>query len=186
MTRYSKGLSYELLSIATLRQYSFNIEHCGKSGDKGKDFMGHWILPDKQKIPVIGQCKNQISKCSPSQIREMEAVITRSSLTIADPVLGILVGRSGFTDGTIATCNSSQLPIILCSIHPSPMVQCTLECTSSEIAVKSSGHISYFMLNIIAQTYLPKVMVLICRNPFELQISYVSSSPHQETINLHM
>ena len=41
MSTYAKGLSYELLTIAVLRSYSFNIEHCGKVGDKGKDFGGH-------------------------------------------------------------------------------------------------------------------------------------------------
>ena len=41
MSTYAKGLSYELLTIGVLRSYSFNIEHCCKVGDKGKDFWGH-------------------------------------------------------------------------------------------------------------------------------------------------
>ena len=38
MSTHAKGLSYELLTIAVLRSYSFNIEQCGKVDDKGKDF----------------------------------------------------------------------------------------------------------------------------------------------------
>ena len=53
MSTYAKGLSYELLTIAVLRSYSFNIEHCGKVGDKGKDFWGHWILSNKE-VPLVG------------------------------------------------------------------------------------------------------------------------------------
>ena len=53
MSTHAKGLSYELLTIAVLRSYSFNIEHCGKVGDKGKDFWGHWVLPNKQ-VPLVG------------------------------------------------------------------------------------------------------------------------------------
>ena len=49
----SIGLSFEKLSVAVLRRNSFDIEHCGRTGDKGIDFKGHWVLLDKE-IPVIG------------------------------------------------------------------------------------------------------------------------------------
>ena len=51
---YVKGLLYEVLSIAVLRRYKFDIQHCGKSGDRGIDFRGQWILPDNQ-LSVIGK-----------------------------------------------------------------------------------------------------------------------------------
>ena len=52
-TTRSIGLAFEKLSVAVLRRNSFDIEHCGRTGDKGIDFKGHWVLLDKE-IPVIG------------------------------------------------------------------------------------------------------------------------------------
>ena len=49
-----KGLYYERLTLRTLLAYSFRIKHEGKSGDKGKDFSGEWVLPDRQ-IRIIGE-----------------------------------------------------------------------------------------------------------------------------------
>ena len=50
----SKGLLYERLTLRTLLTYSFSIKHEGKPGDKGKDFAGEWVLPDRQ-IRIIGE-----------------------------------------------------------------------------------------------------------------------------------
>ena len=50
---YAVGLAYELLVVRTLSRYSFSLQHCGKGGDRGKDFMGQWILPD-QRVQVVG------------------------------------------------------------------------------------------------------------------------------------
>ena len=51
---YVKGLLYEVLTVEVLRRHSFVIQHCGKSGDRGIDFRGQWILPDN-KLSVIGK-----------------------------------------------------------------------------------------------------------------------------------
>ena len=50
----TKGVYYERLTLRTLLQHSFSIKHEGKSGDKGKDFSGEWVLPDKQ-IRIVGE-----------------------------------------------------------------------------------------------------------------------------------
>ncbi|XP_019856113.1 PREDICTED: uncharacterized protein C824.03c, mitochondrial-like [Amphimedon queenslandica] len=90
---YVKGLSFELLTIRVLRRHSFIIQHCGKSGDRGIDFRGQWILPDN-KLSVIGQCKNQEPKASPSQVRELEAIVNEFSS--GSLITGVLVSQSGF------------------------------------------------------------------------------------------
>ena len=59
-TTRSIGLAFEKLSVAVLRRNSFDIEHCGRTGDKGIDFKGHWVLLDKE-IPVIGM--TSINEC---------------------------------------------------------------------------------------------------------------------------
>ena len=50
---YSVGLAYELLVVKVLRRYSFHIQHCGRGGDHGRDFVGQWILPE-ERVQVVG------------------------------------------------------------------------------------------------------------------------------------
>lgn len=50
----SIGLAYELLVLKVLRSYSFHIHHAGRRGDRGQDFIGHWVLPN-QRVPVVGE-----------------------------------------------------------------------------------------------------------------------------------
>ena len=50
----SIGLAYELLALKVLRSYSFHIRHTGRRGDRGQDFIGHWVLPN-QRVPVVGE-----------------------------------------------------------------------------------------------------------------------------------
>ena len=50
----SIGLAYELLVMKVLQSYSFHIRHTGRKGDRGQDFIGHWVLPD-QRVPVVGE-----------------------------------------------------------------------------------------------------------------------------------
>ena len=51
----SRGLAYELLVLKVLKNYSFQLTHTGRSGDRGQDFFGHWLLPDR-RVQVIGEC----------------------------------------------------------------------------------------------------------------------------------
>lgn len=50
----NRGLAYELLVIKVLKSYSFQLMHTGRAGDRGQDFFGHWLLPDR-RVQVIGQ-----------------------------------------------------------------------------------------------------------------------------------
>ena len=49
------GLAYELLVLSVLKRYSFQLVHTGRPGDRGKDFLGHWVLPGNKRVPVVGQ-----------------------------------------------------------------------------------------------------------------------------------
>ncbi len=50
---YKAGTAFEKLVVETLRPLGFQLHHCGKTGDKGIDFFGFWVLPDK-KVPIAG------------------------------------------------------------------------------------------------------------------------------------
>ena len=54
MSSYSVGLAYEMLVMKVLRSLSFRIQHCGRGGDHGRDFVGQWVLPEK-RVQVVGQ-----------------------------------------------------------------------------------------------------------------------------------
>ena len=54
ISNFTIGRHYEKVVIAILRTYSFHIWHSGRSGDKGVDFTGSWVLPNKE-VPVIGE-----------------------------------------------------------------------------------------------------------------------------------
>lgn len=52
---YSVGLAYEMLVLSVLQRYGFQIRHTGGPGDRGQDFIGHWMLPsNKLNIAVVG------------------------------------------------------------------------------------------------------------------------------------
>lgn len=53
-SNYSVGLAYEKLSINALRRLGFQLMHTGGKGDKGLDFIGYWVLPDRE-VPIIGE-----------------------------------------------------------------------------------------------------------------------------------
>ena len=55
----SIGLAYELLVLKVLQSYSFHIRHTGRKGDRGQDFIGHWVLPD-QRVPVVGELATSV------------------------------------------------------------------------------------------------------------------------------
>ena len=67
-----KGLYYEHLTLRTLLTYSFSVKHEGKTGDKGKDFSGEWVLPDAQ-IRIVG-------KGTPSSCTSIHSRMGNSSL----------------------------------------------------------------------------------------------------------
>lgn len=55
----ANGVMYELLSVKVLRENGFTVDHCGRVGDKGVDFKGHWTLPqplseEVQRVSIIG------------------------------------------------------------------------------------------------------------------------------------
>ena len=52
---HAVGLSYELLAVRVLEMYSFRLAHTGGRGDRGADFIGHWVLPSRS-VPVMGEC----------------------------------------------------------------------------------------------------------------------------------
>lgn len=54
ISNFIVGKHYEKVVIEVLRTYSFHIWHCGRSGDKGVDFTGSWVLPNME-VPVIGE-----------------------------------------------------------------------------------------------------------------------------------
>ena len=68
------GRRYELLCVDVLRSHSFQIVHTGRTGDKGVDFIGRWVLPSSE-IPVVGQCKNWKTALCPVHVREFEGTI---------------------------------------------------------------------------------------------------------------
>ena len=47
------GLNFEFAAIKLLESYGFRLVHSGRPGDRGRDFVGHWVLPDKA-VRVIG------------------------------------------------------------------------------------------------------------------------------------
>jgi len=55
------GMAYELLVLNVLRRYCFHLYHTGKTGDRGRDFIGHWVLPN-QRVPVVGEllCRGRV------------------------------------------------------------------------------------------------------------------------------
>ena len=111
-TTRSIGLAFEKLSVAVLRRNSFDIEHCGRTGDKGIDFKGHWVLLDKM-IPVIGmasindckqiknyvyifitgQCKCHCTRSPPIHVRELEGTLTRMRSRV--DFIGMLITATG-------------------------------------------------------------------------------------------
>ena len=48
------GSAFEKLTIEVLRPLGFHLAHSGRPGDKGVDFVGHWVLPDK-RVPIAGE-----------------------------------------------------------------------------------------------------------------------------------
>ncbi len=54
MNKHSAALAYELLCVSVFRNNGFLIEHCGRKGDKGVDFRGHWTISNGKTIPIIG------------------------------------------------------------------------------------------------------------------------------------
>ena len=54
MNKHSAALAYELLCVSVFRNNGFLIEHCGRKGDKGVDFKGHWTISNGKTIPIIG------------------------------------------------------------------------------------------------------------------------------------
>jgi len=91
----------------------FNIisRHCGGGDDRGVDFRGYWLLPDK-KIYLVGQCKSGSSRCKPNVVREFEGVLSRESAG----TLGILSVRNGFTKGAIRHYTASPWPMAMISV----------------------------------------------------------------------
>ncbi len=57
---FQTGLAYERLVMEVLRGYSFQLVHTGRTGDRGMDFLGHWVLPGNRRIQVIGQLRTSV------------------------------------------------------------------------------------------------------------------------------
>ena len=93
------GRRYELLCMSVLRSHSFQIVHTGRTGDKGVDFIGRWILPSIE-LPVVGQCKNWRTPLSPVHVREFEGTVASLCNTFDRPkrstIAGILLSSNGY------------------------------------------------------------------------------------------
>lgn len=69
----------------------FSLEHCGRVGDGGVDFHGHWhilqpgIPSTRVDIPVVGQCKFQRKRrLSVGIIRDFQGVLSRQHMTLRE------------------------------------------------------------------------------------------------------
>ena len=88
------GRTYELLSVKALRNYSFQLSHRGRAGDRGIDFIGSWVLPSKE-IRVVGQCKALKGPAHPGHVRELEGTLTAVAGN-GGGYMGLLVSRNGY------------------------------------------------------------------------------------------
>ncbi|CAG8630500.1 1582_t:CDS:2, partial [Paraglomus occultum] len=107
-----RGTLYEYETMHCLENH-FNIisRHCGRGDDRGVDFRGYWLLPDK-KIFLVGQCKSGSHRCKPNVVREFEGVLSRESAG----TLGILSVRNGFAQGAIRQYTASPWPMAMVSV----------------------------------------------------------------------
>ncbi|KYR01013.1 hypothetical protein DLAC_02094 [Tieghemostelium lacteum] len=135
ISTYQKGISYECLVIDKLSNLQgMNIVISGGSGDKGIDFKGSWTV-DKQKLQVIGQCKNYQKKIGPSVLREFESSLSTyinsssssSSSSNSDlQTLGIISSASGFTSSIAVSMETFRYPIIISHLTSNGILSWTM------------------------------------------------------------
>ncbi|CAI2168973.1 19329_t:CDS:2 [Funneliformis geosporum] len=105
-----RGTLYEYETISCLKDhFGITTRRVGGTNDSGIDFRGRWTLPNNQKLNIIGQCKNNSSKCSPISVRELEGVLC----TETKDTLGILSSKSSFSKAAITRFYASPYPLIL-------------------------------------------------------------------------
>ncbi|CAI8021472.1 Uncharacterized protein C824.03c, mitochondrial [Geodia barretti] len=165
------GRAYELLVLAVLRRYSFQLYHSGRRGDGGVDFVGHWALTPAARLDIVGQCKwRHRTPLNPGEVRELESVVARMTGPRKTPysVAGLLASYSGFSRQAMQTGMNSEVPLILTQIRPLPpednydIIGCkndVIPTGHQSVVEEESGYIRDFVLNHTAQTLWPNIKV---------------------------
>ena len=153
-TTYYKGTLYEYAVCDGLRKFNIFNTRCGGCNDQGVDLRGKWYLEDsgdhgEQRIlPVIVQCKADAKSIGPRYVRELEG-----TLSIESPgTVGILAAHSSFSERSLRTASSSELPMILARVQ-------SLECGFNEPVVTS------FIWNKATQLLLGSKYSVLCSIP---------------------
>lgn len=129
------GKVYETVVTKALSHCGIAVSHCGKTGDQGIDFRGHWdskprsstpslIMEEANsgeerrrgimRIPVIGQCKSsRKSKAFPLYIRDFITALGRE----LPGTLGIFCCNLGYSSGCVSEWRYASVPIVLAVIN---------------------------------------------------------------------
>ncbi|KAF2722882.1 hypothetical protein K431DRAFT_283393 [Polychaeton citri CBS 116435] len=109
-----RGTLYEYTVLETLRNFSFELTHCGRSHDLGVDLIGFWHLPSDEHAPsrelrVLVQCKAETLK--PGHVRELAGSYDGAPAGWkGDNVVSLLVTSGEVTRGVREALQRSSIP----------------------------------------------------------------------------
>lgn len=157
ISSHEKGYLYEKL-VAQVLSFLL-IEQTGKSHDMGVDFLAQSNY--FEGLIFLGQCKNEVKKCSGRVIREMQGVVSRYKNEYRKPI-GIIVSSNGYSMQAFLHHKQAQEALIL-------------------VTIDNNGNLLQWDMNICASKLLKDLVIM--RNN-EKRGSTVISSSEVSTISL--